>query len=230
MKFLLSLILGSVLLGIIGCLLLTPLGQAFLQSTQAWRQQAKESLATQMKRLRQYTDAHKRQKLPLFNASEKGSRLVRRRWSLKALPLTGLTSSLSRNITIAVIAIAVILAGHLASAQVAAPPSLKTVTPPEPDNLTTEFIQNRTAVIKLGKALFWDMQIGSDGIQSCATCHFHAGADSRAKNQLSPGLLRVNADKSANPDKTFQTGGANYQLTAGDFPFHKLNNPNDRTS
>ncbi|HEY9674525.1 MAG TPA: cytochrome c peroxidase, partial [Waterburya sp.] len=46
----------------------------------------------------------------------------------------------------------------------------------------------------------------------------------------SPGLLRVNADKSANPDKTFQTGGANYQLTAGDFPFHKLNNPNDRTS
>lgn len=39
----------------------------------------------------------------------------------------------------------------------------------------------------LGKALFWDMQVGGDGIQSCASCHFHAGADNRIVNQISPG-------------------------------------------
>ena len=33
------------------------------------------------------------------------------------------------------------------------------------------------AAIQLGKALFWDMQVGSDGIQACATCHFRAGAE-----------------------------------------------------
>ena len=42
----------------------------------------------------------------------------------------------------------------------------------------------------LGKALFWDMQVGSDGIQACASCHFRAGADPRSRNQLSPGLRR----------------------------------------
>ena len=40
----------------------------------------------------------------------------------------------------------------------------------------------------LGKALFWDMQVGGDGITACATCHYHAGADHRRNNQLSPGL------------------------------------------
>ncbi len=41
---------------------------------------------------------------------------------------------------------------------------------------------------RVGKALFWDMQLGGDGIQACATCHYHAGADHRATNQMSPGL------------------------------------------
>ena len=53
-------------------------------------------------------------------------------------------------------------------------------------------VKNQAALIQLGKALFWDMQVGSDGIQSCATCHFSAGADIRTKNQLSPGLLDQN--------------------------------------
>lgn len=46
----------------------------------------------------------------------------------------------------------------------------------------------RIALQQLGKALFWDMQVGGDGIQSCASCHYHAGADNRAANQVSPGL------------------------------------------
>ena len=46
----------------------------------------------------------------------------------------------------------------------------------------------RLALQQLGKALFWDMQVGGDGIQSCASCHYHAGADNRITNQMSPGL------------------------------------------
>ncbi|MCV3217278.1 hypothetical protein OGM63_27850 [Plectonema radiosum NIES-515] len=102
------------------------------------------------------------------------------------------------------------------------PPLLTAVA--EPSNLT-DFVQNQTALLKLGKSLFWDMQLGSDGVQSCASCHFHAGADSRSKNQISPGLL------ASLKDTTFQVGGGpNYQLTTTDFPFHKLADPNNRTS
>lgn len=82
----------------------------------------------------------------------------------------------------------------------------------------TDFIVDRIAAVRLGKALFWDMQVGSDGVQACGTCHFHAGADSRTKNQLNPG---VNAG-----DNTLQTKGKNQTLVASDFPLHKLLNPN----
>jgi cytochrome c peroxidase len=57
---------------------------------------------------------------------------------------------------------------------------------PEPPNLSL-FVRNKVAAIRLGKTLYWDMQVGSDGIVACATCHFSAGADSRKKNQLNPG-------------------------------------------
>lgn len=46
---------------------------------------------------------------------------------------------------------------------------------------------NQTNLQVLGKALFWDMQVGGDGVQSCASCHFHAGADIRQTNQVNPG-------------------------------------------
>ena len=58
---------------------------------------------------------------------------------------------------------------------------------PLPENLD-DFIKNREAALQLGKALFWDMQVGSDGVQACASCHFHAGADNRSKNALNPAL------------------------------------------
>ena len=119
-----------------------------------------------------------------------------------------------------------VLGGTAGAQTVPAPPprplaSLKTVPVPVPPNLG-EFVQNPTpgspsmlAAIRLGKALFWDMQVGSDGVQACASCHFVAGADNRSKNQVSPGL---NAG-----DRTFQVGGSpNYQLTEADFPFHKV--------
>ena len=55
---------------------------------------------------------------------------------------------------------------------------LNAIPVPEPSNLA-DFVKNKQAAIQLGKALFWDMQVGSDGIQACASCHFNAGADSR---------------------------------------------------
>jgi len=47
----------------------------------------------------------------------------------------------------------------------------------------------RAAVVRLGKALFWDMRLGTDNLTACASCHFNAGADPRSKNQLEPGFL-----------------------------------------
>ncbi len=77
-----------------------------------------------------------------------------------------------------------------------------------------QYVRDRGALLALGKALFWDQQLGSDG-QACASCHFHAGADSRSKHQLNPGSRAV-------PPRTAFTAPthANYQLLDGDFPFH----------
>ena len=44
-----------------------------------------------------------------------------------------------------------------------------------------------TAASSSGKALFWDQQLGSDG-QACASCHFHAGADTRSRTSINPGF------------------------------------------
>src|SRR5437867_1260518 len=63
--------------------------------------------------------------------------------------------------------------------------SLKTVPVPKPTNLAT-YVKNEAAAVKLGKALFWDMQAGGDGRQSCASCHSAAGADNRTRNTLNP--------------------------------------------
>jgi cytochrome c peroxidase len=95
--------------------------------------------------------------------------------------------------------------------------TLKGVPVPTPPDLSA-YVADRNAAIALGKALFWDMQVGSDGVQACATCHFNAGADSRSKNQLNP------------RGGSFQIGGPDYQFVAANFPFHKLANPADRRS
>ncbi len=76
----------------------------------------------------------------------------------------------------------------------------------EPGNLG-DFVRDRTALTRLGKAFFWDMQVGSDGVVSCATCHNHAFSDHRTKNQLHPG-----------PNGRFDSGHVNSVLQASDFP------------
>jgi cytochrome c peroxidase len=108
---------------------------------------------------------------------------------------------------------------------------LNSVRVPRPARID-KYIRNRAAAIALGKALFWDMQVGSDGVTACASCHSSAGADSRAINQVSPGLKRVLPAQgdpfptfSDNADESFQVGGPNYHLTASDFPLHKPSPP-----
>jgi cytochrome c peroxidase len=62
--------------------------------------------------------------------------------------------------------------------------SLHTVAVPRPTGGT---IVDQAAAVRLGKAFFWDMQAGGDGMQSCASCHFHAGTDNRRLNTMHPG-------------------------------------------
>src|SRR5947209_7608459 len=123
------------------------------------------------------------------------------------------------------IATALVAAVALATAQTSPLVVLDTVPPdplpaqvPEPPNLS-DFVADKAAAIRLGKALFWDMQIGSDGATACATCHFHAGADSRSINQLNPGLLKRDAAGNSAPDRTFASYlGANFPLNPNVFP------------
>ena len=101
----------------------------------------------------------------------------------------------------------------------------------EPPTLL-EYVKDKEAAILLGKALFWDMQVGSDGMVACASCHFHAGADNRSKNQLSPGLNDLGRKKTGDPRfgnakgaRGYSEFGPNYQLELADFPLHKRTNP-----
>lgn len=116
--------------------------------------------------------------------------------------------------------------------------SLKQEMVPEPKNLD-QFVKDRNAAIELGKALFWDMHVGSDGKTSCASCHFHAGADNRFKNQISPGLLRVKkvgTDTKGEPiyegdaDMSFHLGGPNFTLDKDHFPYGTVSEENDVVS
>jgi len=63
-------------------------------------------------------------------------------------------------------------------------------------------IINATAAIRLGKALFWEQQTGSDGLTACASCHFHAGVDNRRLNTVNPGFNRT-FDSVAAPGQLF---------------------------
>jgi cytochrome c peroxidase len=101
------------------------------------------------------------------------------------------------------------------------PGTLKGAPIPEPSNLG-QFVRDRDTAIVLGKALFWDMQLGSDGVQACATCHFRAGADPRSRNQVAPG----GAD---NTDASFDLP-PNAQLSPSHFPLHLFADLGDRTS
>jgi cytochrome c peroxidase len=126
------------------------------------------------------------------------------------------------------VARAALLVGCLAAATSFAhdviPPSLRDQPVPEVPGLLSgrsRIIRDRAKAIALGKALFWDVQVGSDGM-ACASCHYHAGTDARLKNQVSPGR-----SSGATFDRTASgaDGGPNAMVRAADFPFHQLMDP-----
>jgi cytochrome c peroxidase len=88
-----------------------------------------------------------------------------------------------------------------------------------------DYIRDRNVAAALGKSLFWDMQVGSDSVQSCGSCHAHAGADNRVKNQINPNHLGGDGFQTTAPFG-FEVQPANGALTISDFPFQKLTNPN----
>ncbi len=138
------------------------------------------------------------------------------------------------------------------------PRSLKCTPAPEPYvldqngeavSIAPSIIKNKAALIALGKMLFWDAQVGSDGI-ACASCHFHAGGDNRIKNQINPGMRNESGHSlggtpvgnvfnymssyvSANqldflaldPLLASPGKGPNYMLKKSDFPLRKYKEP-----
>ena len=95
--------------------------------------------------------------------------------------------------------------------------TLKGVTVPQPAD-RGRYVADRQTLVALGKALFWDAQVGSDGRTACATCHFHAGADHRVTNQI------------AGPATSAAPTRPNTTLALADFPFHAFANVNDNSS
>jgi cytochrome c peroxidase len=108
------------------------------------------------------------------------------------------------------------------------PPSLKDVKLPVVPGLldgSKPIVINKDKAIALGKALFWDTNVGSDGM-ACGSCHFHAGADVRTKNQFSPAKAHLPGAFS-DPNR-FDPGDprgpnlSNYPLAKRDFPLYQF--------
>jgi len=100
----------------------------------------------------------------------------------------------------------------------------------------TEKVAARNVAAALGKSLFWDMQVGSDSVQACASCHFHAGVDDRIKGQINSNTTGgdittisvaniVNGTPADFNGTTGTSGGANAEVTIDSFPLHKLSSP-----
>jgi cytochrome c peroxidase len=100
------------------------------------------------------------------------------------------------------------------------------LAPSNPD----DYVQDRQMAMVLGKALFWDMQLGSDGVQACGTCHFAAGADTRTRDQLNPNTLggdnalEVFRNRHLGTPPVAADQDANRDLVPSDFPTHRLQN------
>ncbi len=108
--------------------------------------------------------------------------------------------------------------------------ALDSIPVPLPDDLDS-YVKDKNAAILLGKSLFWDAQVGSDGKVACATCHWHAGTDVRTRNTLNPGAPgsafgpQRDGQAELNQLAVARFRGANVDLQADDFPFHRVRFP-----
>ena len=110
------------------------------------------------------------------------------------------------------------------------PPPLSKVKIPSPPNLG-DFVKDKKAAIILGKALFWDMNAGSDGGQACATCHYRGGADPINTGPAAAGYpdavnLRATNQVNTGPNGLFDAvTGPNQTLTPAVFPLFAVSDP-----
>lgn len=108
------------------------------------------------------------------------------------------------------------------------PISLKHLPVPEVPGLLdgpNRIVVNKNAAIALGKALFWDTNVGSDGM-ACASCHFSAGSDGRVKNQVAAGgSSTLPADQTFSNSADGSSLGPNHVLSEIDFPLHQRQDP-----
>jgi len=97
-----------------------------------------------------------------------------------------------------------------------------------------DIVKSQDWLLVLGRAFFWDQQMGSDG-GSCASCHFSAGADNRLTGQMNPGFRAAGggdiefgctqgSDCAITPGSTGSGGiaGPEYTFVEEDFPFRQF--------
>ena len=110
------------------------------------------------------------------------------------------------------------------------PNSLQGVKVPKVPQLR-HYVTDQQAAIQLGKALFWDTNVGSDGM-ACGSCHFHAGADHRVRNQLEPGNRHADSASARlfDPLPSGTQGAPDTVLNTDDFPLWQFTDPNNRDS
>ncbi|MEY3175299.1 MAG: hypothetical protein RLZZ436_3213 [Planctomycetota bacterium] len=115
-------------------------------------------------------------------------------------------------------------------AEAGMPGPLDSIPVPLPPNLA-DYVLDHEKAIALGKALFWDMQVGSDGKTACASCHWHAGADIRTQNTLHPGAPgsafghQSAESRKLHAEALVDFRGPNQVVKPEDYPFHRLKNP-----
>jgi cytochrome c peroxidase len=80
----------------------------------------------------------------------------------------------------------------------------------------------RNEAAALGKALFWDMQVGSDSVQACGSCHFHAGVDDRIQGQVNSNTAGGDLTSLEMKDENGTTMTPNGKVGVNSFPLHKL--------
>src|SRR5438093_10772147 len=83
--------------------------------------------------------------------------------------------------SVASLAIVFLLGAGTAGAEVPLG-ALGTVPVPKPD--LTGFVRDEAAAVALGKALFWDMQLGRGGVQARGACPLHGGGDTQTQHPL----------------------------------------------
>ena len=122
------------------------------------------------------------------------------------------------------------------------------ITVPFDETQLDGIVKDKDWLLVLGRAFFWDQQMGSDG-GACGSCHFAAGADTRMTGQMNPafrapinggaGDTKFGCTQGTGPNGRCITGdetasggtaGPNYTFVEEDYPFRQLADPNVRLS